>query len=245
MAMITADPKDVPARRELRASTPEHLAKAKALIANYPPGRQASAVIGVLDLAQRQAGLAAARGDGRGRASCSIWRRSASTRSRPSTRCSSCKPKGKYQLQVCATTPCWLRGSDAHRCKACEHAADGETFTRAGGRVPRRLRERADRADQRRLLRRPRRGLAQEGARCLQRGETPKPGPQVDRQTSAPEGGADHLEERVGDACRQGPHLHQPLRLPRLAPDGRPRARRLGQHQGDPRRRRRTRSSRR
>ena len=32
------------------------LAKAQALMANYPPGRQASAVIGVLDLAQRQQG---------------------------------------------------------------------------------------------------------------------------------------------------------------------------------------------
>ena len=52
MAMITADPKDVP-NVEHFAFTPDYLAKAKALMANYPPGRQASAVIGVLDLAQR------------------------------------------------------------------------------------------------------------------------------------------------------------------------------------------------
>ena len=44
MAMITADPMDVP-HVEHFAFTPENLAKAKALIANYPPGRQASAVI--------------------------------------------------------------------------------------------------------------------------------------------------------------------------------------------------------
>ena len=31
------------------------------------------------------------------------------------------KPKGKYLLQVCTTTPCWLRGSDAVM-KACEQA---------------------------------------------------------------------------------------------------------------------------
>ena len=53
--MITADPMDVPYVEEFRF-TPEYLEKVKALIANYPPGRQASAVIGVLDLAQRQQG---------------------------------------------------------------------------------------------------------------------------------------------------------------------------------------------
>ena len=36
------------------AFTPESLAKAKAEIAKYPPGRQASAVLALLDLAQRQ-----------------------------------------------------------------------------------------------------------------------------------------------------------------------------------------------
>src|SRR5262249_16973383 len=55
MSMITADPKDVP-HVEHFAFTPENLEKAGALMANYPPGRQASAVIGVLDLAQRQLG---------------------------------------------------------------------------------------------------------------------------------------------------------------------------------------------
>ncbi len=55
MAMITADPKDVPQVASF-AFTPDYLEKAKALIAQYPPGRQASAVIGVLDLAQRQQG---------------------------------------------------------------------------------------------------------------------------------------------------------------------------------------------
>ena len=55
MSMITADPRDVPHVAHF-AFTPEHLAKAKELIANYPPGRQASAVIGILDLAQRQQG---------------------------------------------------------------------------------------------------------------------------------------------------------------------------------------------
>ena len=55
MAMITADPKDVPQVASF-AFTPEYMAKVQELIAHYPPGRQASAVIGVLDLAQRQQG---------------------------------------------------------------------------------------------------------------------------------------------------------------------------------------------
>ena len=53
MAMITADPKDVPQVASF-VFTAENLEKARALMANYPPGRQASAVIAVLDLAQRQ-----------------------------------------------------------------------------------------------------------------------------------------------------------------------------------------------
>ena len=53
MAMITADPQDVPKVGSF-SFTPDSMAKVKELIANYPPGRQASAVIGVLDLAQRQ-----------------------------------------------------------------------------------------------------------------------------------------------------------------------------------------------
>ena len=55
MTMITADPKDVPHVGQF-AFTPENLAKVQELISHYPPGRQASAVIAVLDLAQRQQG---------------------------------------------------------------------------------------------------------------------------------------------------------------------------------------------
>jgi hypothetical protein len=55
MAMITADPKDVPQPASF-AFTPENLAKARSRSRNYPPGRQASAVMPLLDLAQRQQG---------------------------------------------------------------------------------------------------------------------------------------------------------------------------------------------
>ena len=95
--MITADPQDVP-HVAASPSRRRALAKAEALIAKYPPGRQASAVIAAARSVQPDAQtgrLAAARGDGRGGAACSIWRRSASTRSRPSTRCSTCRPIGQ------------------------------------------------------------------------------------------------------------------------------------------------------
>ena len=101
------------------------------------------------------------------------------------------KPKGKYLLQVCTTTPCWLRGSDAVM-KACQHAADGETFSvqeveclgacvnAPVVQINDDFYEDLDEASLKKVL------------DAFRRGETPKPGPQVDRQTSAPEGGADH-----------------------------------------------------
>src|SRR6266436_6368165 len=108
MAMITADPRDVPQIASF-SFTPEYMAKVNELIANYPPGRQASAVIGVLDLAQRQQG----------------WLPRIAT----FYTMFQLKPKGKYLLQVCTTTPCWLRGSEGVM-KACREAAsDSETFT--------------------------------------------------------------------------------------------------------------------
>ena len=98
------------------------------------------------------------------------------------------KPKGRYLLQVCTTTPCWLRGSDAIM-KACEHAADGETFSvqeveclgacvnAPVVQINDDFYEDLDEASLKKVL------------DAFKRGETPKPGPQVDRQTSAPEGG--------------------------------------------------------
>ena len=126
MSMITADPKDVP-HVESFAFDAEHLAKAKELIANYPPGRQASAVIGVLDLAQRQQGwLPRVAMDEVAKlldmAPIRVYEIATFYTM------FQLRPKGKYLLQVCTTTPCWLRGSDAIM-KACEHAADGETFS--------------------------------------------------------------------------------------------------------------------
>ena len=186
MAMITADPQDVP-KVESFAFTAESMAKVNELIANYPPGRQASAVIGVLDLAQRQQGwLPRVAMDEVAKlldmAPIRVYEIATFYTM------FHLKPKGRHLLQVCTTTPCWLRGSDAIM-KACEHAADGETFSvqeveclgacvnAPVVQINDDFYEDLDEASLKKVL------------DALKRGETPKPGPQVDRQTSAPEGG--------------------------------------------------------
>ncbi len=126
MAMITADPKDVP-QVAYFAFTPENMEKVKGFIANYPQGRQASAVISVLDLAQRQQGWlprVAMNEVARILDMAPIRVYEIAT----FYTMFQLKPKGKYLLQVCTTTPCWLRGSDAIM-KACTAAADGTTFS--------------------------------------------------------------------------------------------------------------------
>jgi NADH-quinone oxidoreductase subunit E len=191
MSMITADPQDVP-KVEHFAFTPENLEKAKALMANYPPGRQASAVIGVLDLAQRQHGwLPRVAMDEVAKvlemAPIRVYEIATFYTM------FQLKPKGRYLLQVCTTTPCWLRGSDAIM-KACEEAVDGETFSLQeveclGAcvnapvvQINDDFYEDLDGDSMKKLL------------DAFRRGETPIPGPQIDRQTSAPVGGPTTLK---------------------------------------------------
>ena len=91
--------------------TPENLEKAKAHIAKYPPGRQQSAVLPLLDLAQRQQGWVP----------IAAMNHVAELLDMPRIRVYEVatfytmfqlRPVGKYLLQACTTTPCWLRGSD-------------------------------------------------------------------------------------------------------------------------------------
>jgi NADH-quinone oxidoreductase subunit E len=92
----------------------EGVAKA---ISRYPVGKQASAVMALLDIAQRQTA----------RQTGSAWIPRvamdviASRLGMAPVRVYevvtfylmyNTKPVGKYHLQVCTTTPCWLRGSD-------------------------------------------------------------------------------------------------------------------------------------
>jgi NADH-quinone oxidoreductase E subunit len=94
------------------AFTPENLAKAKAHIAKYPPGRQASAVLPLLDLAQRQNNNWLPRvamdavADMLGMARIRVYEVATFYTM------FNLKPVGKHFFQICTTTPCWLRGSD-------------------------------------------------------------------------------------------------------------------------------------
>jgi NADH-quinone oxidoreductase subunit E len=94
------------------AFTPENLAAAEAHIAKYPAGRQASAVLPLLDLAQRQHGNWLPRAamdvvaDMLGMARIRVYE-VATFYSMLNLR-----PVGRHFFQICTTTPCWLSGSD-------------------------------------------------------------------------------------------------------------------------------------
>jgi len=94
------------------AFTPENLERAKQAIAKYPPGRPASAVLTLLDLAQRQHGgwLPRAAMDH----VAGILEMAPIRVYEVATFYTmfNLKPVGRYHLQVCRTTPCWLRGAD-------------------------------------------------------------------------------------------------------------------------------------
>jgi NADH-quinone oxidoreductase E subunit len=93
--------------------TPENLDRAEAHIAKYPPGRQASAVLPLLWIAQEQHG---------GWLPRAAMDHVARILEMPPIRVYevatfytmfNLRPVGRYLLQACTTTPCWLRGSDA------------------------------------------------------------------------------------------------------------------------------------
>ncbi|MHA6333456.1 NADH-quinone oxidoreductase subunit NuoE [Qipengyuania sp. CAU 1752] len=101
------------------AFTPEYKAKADKHIAKYPEGRQRSAVMPLLDLAQRQVGEET---NTQGWLPLPVMEYVAQYLDMPVIRVVEVAtfyfmynlvPVGKYHVQVCGTTPCMLRGSDA------------------------------------------------------------------------------------------------------------------------------------
>ncbi|MGN6670235.1 MAG: NADH-quinone oxidoreductase subunit NuoE [Candidatus Nucleicultricaceae bacterium] len=94
------------------AFTKENEAAAQEIIKRYPKGRERSALIPILDLAQRQAG---------GWLPREVLDYIAAYLALPVIHVYevasfytmfNLKPVGKHFVQVCTTTPCWLRGSD-------------------------------------------------------------------------------------------------------------------------------------
>jgi NADH dehydrogenase (ubiquinone) flavoprotein 2 len=109
--------------------TPENLARAQKIIAKYPEGRQASAVVPLLDIAQRQNNNWLSR---------PAMDYVAELLQMPRIRVYEVatfytmfnKDKvGTNFIQICTTTPCWLRGSDQikHKCREKLGVGPGET----------------------------------------------------------------------------------------------------------------------
>jgi len=186
--------------------SPENVARAQAHIAKYPEGRQASAVLPLLDLAQRQNGGWVSReamtyiADMLGMAEIRVYEVATFYTM------VNLQPVGKYLIQLCRTTPCWLCGSDDLRdaCKDVlgigvgESTADG-MFTLVeveclGACVNAPMVQINDDFYEDLSA-----GRMKEILDMLRRGEQPPTGSQTGRQTSAPITGATTLTD-VGSA---------------------------------------------
>jgi NADH-quinone oxidoreductase subunit E len=114
------------------AFSAENAEWAKATIAKYPQGRQASAVISLLWRGQEQEGWV----------SHPMVESVARMLSMPFIRVLevatfytmfNLEPVGQYLVQVCTTTPCWLRGSDAVVAACKKHIHPHEKTVSADG----------------------------------------------------------------------------------------------------------------
>ncbi len=176
--------------------TDENLKKAEAFIGRFPEGRQASAVLALLDLAQRQSD---------GWLPRAVLDYVAYFLEMPRIRVYevatfytmlNLTPVGRYHVQVCTTTPCWLCGSDdvVETCRRVLGIGIGETtedglFTMSEAeclgacvnapmiQINDDYYEDLDAESTESIL------------EALKVDKAPKPGPQIDRQTSAPASG--------------------------------------------------------
>jgi NADH-quinone oxidoreductase subunit E len=182
--------------------TPENLKRIGEIVKKYPEGKQQSAIIAVLYIAQRQ---------NDNWLSVDAMNAAAEILAMPYIRVYevatfytmfNLKPVGKHLIQVCRTTPCWLRGSDnlTKLCKDKLGIGKGETssdkqFTLVeveclGACVNAPMvqinddyYEDLDTENFSQLL------------DDLKAGKKTRVGPQIDRQNSAPVGGAQTLNE--------------------------------------------------
>lgn len=92
--------------------TEENMAKVKKIIAKYPEGRQLSAVLPLLDLAQRQHDNWVPQAAMEHIAEILDVAPMRVMEVATFYTMFHLVPVGRYHLQLCTTTPCWLRGSD-------------------------------------------------------------------------------------------------------------------------------------
>ena len=181
--------------------------KAEEIVARYPPGRQMSASIPLLDLAQRQVG---AETNTQGWLPIPVMEYVAAELGMPVIRVLevatfytmfNLEPVGRFHVQVCGTTPCMLAGSD-DVFAACKkrglkkgHTTDDGLFTLteveclgACANAPM-VQINDDNYED----------LTEESMGAildaLAAGKTPKTGPQDDRQASCPAGGPTTLKK--------------------------------------------------
>jgi NADH-quinone oxidoreductase subunit E len=187
--------------------TDANAAAAKEIVARYPDGRQMSASIPLLDLAQRQVG---AETNTQGWLPLPVMEFVGRELDMPIIRVLevatfytmfNLKPVGRFHVQVCGTTPCMLRGSD-DVFEACSKRGLKKGHTTADGLFT--LSEveclgACANAPMVQINDDNFEDLTEQSMGAildaLAKGETPKPGPQIDRQTSAPEGGPTTLKK--------------------------------------------------
>jgi NADH-quinone oxidoreductase subunit E len=195
------------ARWSAFAWTPENARHAEEIIARYPEGRQVSAVIPLLDLAQRQVGADTST---QGWLPIPVMEFVAKELDTSYIRVLevatfytmfNLEPVGRFHVQVCGTTPCMLAGSD-DVFKACAKrglkkgkTTDDGLFTLTeveclGACANAPMVQIND--DNYEDLTEESMGAVLD---ALARGEHPKPGPQDGRQTSCPEGGPTTLKK--------------------------------------------------
>ncbi len=210
-----ADAVQIPDEAEVRARwgsfafTPAYMEKAQTIIARYPAGRQASAVMGLLDLAQRQVGEETTT---QGWLPVPVIEYVAAQLDMPYMRVYevatfytmyNMAPVGKFHVQVCGTTPCMLRGSD-DVLAACKSKGLVKGGTTADGLFTLNEVECLGACANAPMVQ-----INDDNFEdltfdstvalldALAAGKPVKIGPQIDRQTSCPEGGATSLKDMV------------------------------------------------
>ena len=210
--LLAADTPELRERWGNFAWTEANAKAAAAIVAKYPEGRQQSAVIPLLDLAQRQVGEETGT---QGWLPIPVQEFIAAELKMAPVQVMevttfytmfNLAPVGKFHVQVCGTTPCMLRGSDAVL-SACYKRGLRKGHTTADGLFT--LSEveclgACTNAPMVQINDDNYEDLTFETTtailEALARGEMPTPGPQgVNRRTSDPEGGVTSLQAMVSE----------------------------------------------
>lgn len=212
-----ADAIQLPDEAETRARwgdfawTAENADAVKAIIARYPQGKQQSAVMPLLDLAQRQVG---AETNTQGWLPVPVLEYIGAQLGMAYIRVLevasfytmyNLAPVGRYHVQVCGTTPCMLRGSDdvldaCYKKGMKKGATTGDglftlTEVECLGACANAPMVQINDDNYEDLTFETTTAILE----ALAKGEQPKIGPQIERQTSCPEGGPTTLKEMVSE----------------------------------------------